>query len=407
MSDNDIALPPSILDTDLYKLTMQQAILTEFPDIPATYRFNNRDKTVLFSRHCVEQFMAAISQFSNLSLTNDEQQWLSKTCPFLAPSYLAYLAEYRYKPQQVQATFEPTSEDGMLGELSIIISGPWVETILWEVPVMACLSEIYFKTVKTDWNYDNQEELAFLKARTLLETGCVFSDFGTRRRRSFHAHELVLQGLIRASDQFTGKGSLTGTSNVHLAHKYGLSVIGTIAHEWFMGIAALKGYERANSVALDLWEKIYSGSTLIALTDTFTSEVFFRDFVSDPRRAQRWVGLRQDSGSPFSFAVRAKGIYDQLGINPAEKLIVYSDSLDVHKALELKKHSDSLGLTKVSFGIGTFLTNDFKTVSSGGGEKSKALNMVIKLASVNDIPCVKLSDDPTKVRPFPAHRTST
>ncbi|KAF8883545.1 nicotinate phosphoribosyltransferase [Infundibulicybe gibba] len=348
MSDGDVALPvpPSILDTDLYKLTMQQAILSEFPDIPATYRFNNRDKTVLFSRHCVEQFTAAISQFSNVSLTNDEQQWLSKACPFFTPTYLAYLAKYRYKPEQVQATFEPTSEDGTLGNLSIVISGPWVEAILWEVPVMACLSETYFKTVQTDWSYDNQEELAFIKARTLLEAGCSFGDFGTRRRRSLHAHELVLQGLIRASGQVKGKGSLTGTCNAYLARKYGLPVIGTIAHEWFMGVAALKGYKRANSVALDLWEKTDSGSVLIALTDTFTSEVFFKDFVSDPERVHRWKGLRHDSGSPFSFAVRAKGMYDQLGINPAEKLMVYSDSLDVHRALEVKKYNDSLGLTK-------------------------------------------------------------
>ncbi|KAF8877268.1 Quinolinate phosphoribosyl transferase [Infundibulicybe gibba] len=369
---------------------IQQAVLSEFPDIPATHRFNNCDKTVLFSRHCAEQFTAAISQFSNLSLTNDEQQWLSKTCPFLTPTYLAYLAKYRYKPEQVRATFEPTLQDGTLGQLSIVISGPWVETTLWEVPVMACLNETYFKTAQTDWNNDNQEELVFLKARTLLEAGCVFSDFGTRRRRSFRAHELVLQGLIRASNWSKGKGNLAGTSNVHLAHKYGLSVVGTIAHEWFMGVAALKGYERANSIALDLWEKTYSRSTFIPLTDTFTSEVFFKDFMNDPERARGF-------GIPLLFAVRAKEIYDQLGINPADKLIIYSDSLDVHKALELKKHSDSLGLTKVLFGIGTFLANDFKTVSSGGTEKSKPLIVVIKLASMNDAPCVKLSDDPTKV----------
>jgi len=240
------------------------------------------------------------------------------------------------------------------------------------------------------------KESAYDKGRVLIEAGCTFSDFGSRRRRSYHTQDLVVKGLVRASRDIPGEGRLTGTSNAHFAHKYGLTPIGTIAHEWFMGVAALKGYEKTHCVALDLWEQVYHDSVLIALTDTFTTEAFFKDFTLDPERARRWTGLRHDSGDPFAFGPRVKEVYESLGIDPREKLVVYSDSLNVDKCLRLQKQANELGLEKVSFGIGTFLTNDFRTASSGGKEKSKALNMVIKLSSVNGKPCIKISDDLTK-----------
>jgi len=158
----------------------------------------------------------------------------------------------------------------------------------------------------------------------------------------------------------------------------------------------LHGYEHANNIALDLWEEVYpSGLTLLALTDTFSTKGFFQNFVTDVERARRWHGLRQDSGDPFVFAPRAKEVYESLGINPSEKLIVYSDWLNVEKAIALKKQCDDAGLNP-AFGIGTFFTNDFKSLSSGGKEKSKALNIVIKIASINGLPCIKISDDLTK-----------
>lgn len=394
---SNLAVPKSILDTDLYKLTMQQAVLQHFPTAQATYRFTNRDKNTLFSRQCIERFRTAVSQFTDLSLTTQENQWLQETCPYLKPNYLSYLSEYRFKPEQVRVTYVSITEDDMFGNVEIVASGPWVETIMWEVPLMACLSESYFQSVITDWSYDGQEASAYVKGCALLEADCIFIDFGTRRRRSFHAQDIVVRALVRASKDVHGKGALSGTSNVHLARKYGLTPIGTIAHEWFMGVAALRGYENSNSTSLALWEEVYpENSALIALTDTFSTHVFFKDFVTDPERARRWSGLRQDSGDPFLFAPRAVEVYKSLGINPQEKRLVYSDSLSVDKALQLKKQTRELGLENVTFGIGTFFTNDFKTASSCGKEKSKALNMVIKLASVDGRPCIKISDDMTK-----------
>lgn len=393
---SEIPLPQSVLDTDLYKLTMQQSVLHLFPEVQATYRFTNRNIDTLFSRQCIERFRTAVSHFATISLTDSELQWLKEACPYLTPEYLTYLSSYRYKPEQVKIKYIPVTSDNLKGKVEIEIIGPWVETILWEVPIMACLSESYFQSVVVDWNYDHQDELAYSKAKALLEANCNLSEFGTRRRRSFQAQDIVVQALVRASKEIPSTGGLMGTSNVHLAQKYNLVPIGTIAHEWFMGVAALRGYECANATALKLWEEVYSGrkSPLISLTDTFTTETFIKDMMSDPDLAHRWTGLRQDSGDPFAFGPRVKKMYQSLGIPIDTKSLIFSDSLTVDKCIAIKRQCDELNFDKVSFGIGTFLTNDFRIASTG--EKSKALNIVIKLSSVNDKPCVKLSDDLSK-----------
>ncbi|KAF9448625.1 nicotinate phosphoribosyltransferase [Macrolepiota fuliginosa MF-IS2] len=390
------ALPRSILDTDLYKLTMQQAVLRHFPDVQATYRFTNRNKNITFSRQFVDKYRASVSLFTDIILTPDERAWLESKCPYFTKDYLDYLSSFRFKPEQVHINFVPTSEDGLAGQVEISTSGSWVETILWEVPLLAILSETYFLVDDTDWTYDGQEELAYTKGKTLYDAGCWLSEFGTRRRRSSQAQDIVMQGLIRASkDNTNPQGRLSGTSNVHLAHKYDLAPIGTIAHEWFMGIGALQGYEHVNDISLQLWEEAYPNTPalLIALTDTFSTDAFFNEISKNPARAIKWTGLRQDSGDPLLFAPKVKETYDKIGIEGRDKLVIYSDSLNVDKALKIKRQCDELGFKKVSFGIGTFLTNDFRTVSSGLKETSKAHNIVIKLATLNGQPCVKISDD--------------
>ncbi|PFH46817.1 hypothetical protein AMATHDRAFT_82439 [Amanita thiersii Skay4041] len=393
----EIPGPQSILDTDLYKLTMQQAVLHYFPNVEARYQFTNRSRDMRFSVACIEQFRATVHRFSELSMTESEKHWLGITCPYLTSQYLTYLSAYRFKPEQVQITFIPEPCNSDVGDITIEISGPWVETILWEVPLMACLSEVYFQIVDTDWNYTGQEDITFEKAKTLIGAGCMFSEFGTRRRRSYIGQDIVIKSLVQATAEMPGKGSLSGTSNVHFAHKYAIAPIGTIAHEWFMGVAAMKGYKCANTMALSLWEQIYHPhATMIALTDTFSTGCFFNELSTKPSLMQRWHGVRQDSGDPYAFGPRAKHFYQSIGLNPASKTIVYSDALNVDKALRIKKQCEELGLPKVSFGIGTFFTNDFCTVSSGWIKKSNPLNIVIKLASVNNIPCVKISDDPMK-----------
>ncbi|THV02788.1 nicotinate phosphoribosyltransferase [Dendrothele bispora CBS 962.96] len=394
-----LVIPKSILDTDLYKLTMQQAVFKQFPDVEATYQFTNRSKSSMpFTRECFQFFKESINDFPRVYLTPDERVWLSQTCPYFNQEYLDYLESYRFNPDQVHVTFIPFNtgdyEPTAQGDIEITARGPWKETILWEVPLMACLSEAYFSTVDVDWTYDGQAEKAYDKGLELFKAECTVSEFGTRRRRSFHTQDIVVSALVRASKESKGEERLAGTSNVHLARKYGLAPSGTVAHEWFMGIGALRGYEQVHEIALDIWEKIYAPVLLVALTDTFTTDAFFKDISKNPERARTWRGLRQDSGDPFVFGPRAKELYEAMGISCKEKMIIYSDSLDLEKALNLKKQADELGFQSL-FGIGTFLTNDFSKASDSF-TKSKALNIVIKLSSVNGKPCVKISDDLTK-----------
>jgi len=164
-----------------------------------------------------------------------------------------------------------------------------------------------------------------------------------------------------------------------------------------MGVAAIGGFENSNGRAMDFWEAVYPNTLLVTLTDTFSTEVFYQDFVKDPERAKRWTGLRQDSGDPFVFAPRAREIYQSMNIDHTTKVIIYSDALTVDKALGLKKQCDEIGFT-ASFGIGTSLSNDFKSISSGRKQKNRALNMVIKLYRVDGKFCAKISDELTKVR---------
>jgi len=194
-------------------------------------------------------------------------------------------------------------------------------------------------------------------------------------------------------------------SQVYLALKYGLKPSGTIAHEWIMAIGATGGYAGANSRAMDMWEEVYpanapNGLPLIMLTDTYTAEVFFREFCADPARALRWGALRQDSGDPFTFVRQAKAAWERVAAQtgntaPLEgKRVVFSDSLDIERSIGLQRGCDDIGLA-AAFGIGTFFTNDFRK-KSDPSQVSKPLNMVIKLSQIDGKDCVKLSDDKGK-----------
>ncbi|KAG6374283.1 nicotinate phosphoribosyltransferase [Boletus reticuloceps] len=344
--------PQSLLDTDLYKFTMQNAIGHHFPETRALYRFTHRDPDVLFPRRCIDLLHKSIQRFGDLRLTTEEKNWLENTCPYFPKEYLEYLSGFRFNPAQISIRFNPVSEDGEEGKVEIEASGLWRETILWEIPVMACLSELYFRVGATDWSHEGQKEIASAKAQAWLQAGCIFSEFGTRRRRSFYTQDIVVATLKQEADKSSGPGVFFGTCNPYFAKKYGIRVVGTIAHEWFMGVAALKGYEGANTNALTLWEETYPNSSLVAPTDTFSTRVFLqassanstkKELAKDPARAEKWSGLRHDSGNPFEFAPAAKAMYESIGIDIRTKNIIYSDSLNSDKVLQLKKHCDDIG----------------------------------------------------------------
>ncbi|KAJ3572410.1 hypothetical protein NP233_g3105 [Leucocoprinus birnbaumii] len=376
------AILRSILDTDLYKLTMQQAVLRHYPSIESKYCLSTRFTDVVFSRQCFNRFCDSLarSRFPDLYLTTSERSWLENVCPWFSCEYLDYLSSFRFKSEHVSTTFVPSTKDPSKGQIELEINGPWVECILWEVPLMALLNETYFSIDDTDWSYDGQKDIAFRKGMDLFDAGCSLFEYGTRRRRSFVTQDLVVQGLV------------------YLAYRYNLAPVGTIAHEWFMAVGAIEGYKHVDEIALRLWEEVYPDcpSLLVALTDTFSSEAFFSEMLPNSKFLESWTGLQQDSGDPFLFAPRVKDSYAQLGIDHRKKTLMYSDSLNTNKALKLREQCDGLGFKNISFAIGTFLTNDFRTRSSQFKEISEALIIVIKLRSIGGMPCVKLSDDPTK-----------
>ena len=398
----------SILDTDLYKLTMQCVIHSKFPNTHVTYAFTNRTPHMRLSKDAFDWLKAQIQLLSDLTLTHDEYRWLSRECKYLQhDNYLDFLKEFRFRPaEHVHLEFAMQDEDH--GDLKIMVAGLWQDTILYEIPLLALVSEAYFKFCDRDWTHDGQVENAFAKGEKLLDNGCLFSEFGSRRRRDYKTQDLVMQGLVDASQRSAGKsGKLGGTSNVHFARKYGVQPVGTVAHEWFMGIAAATGdYKTATEAALEHWIYCFGRGVLsIALTDTFGTSTFLEAFSKAipkgkmkltegwtqdtmPHYADEFAGVRQDSGDPKEFIKTMRTYYDRMGIHD-KKTMVFSDALNVDRCLEYKKMAEESGFSP-SFGIGTFLTNDFK---DSKGTKSEPLNIVIKLSSANNRPAVKLSDD--------------
>lgn len=372
----------SLLDTDLYKITMQAAILQHYPDTEVAYRFYNRYTTKSLNTAAFSWLKQQVAKLSRLQIQPDELKFLRSQCSYLPDSYYTFLGKLKLDPEkEVKLDFEESTR-----ALSVDISGSWVNTILYEIPILSLISEAYFRFVDTDWSYDGQKEQAAAKAQRLVKAGCTFSEFGTRRRRDYHTQDLVLQGLTSVT---SGLGGLAGTSNVHFAQKYNLKPIGTVAHEWFMGTAAITDdYVNANMVALNKWQDTYGDNLGIALTDTFSTNAFLGGFTLE--LATSFAGVRQDSGSPEAFAGRIVQFYQDRGIDPATKSIVFSDGLNIDRCIQLLKLCQELDI-KCSFGIGTFLTNDFKTSSTG--DKSPAMNIVIKLSKANGQPAIKISDE--------------
>ncbi|KAL2154963.1 hypothetical protein VTH82DRAFT_3639 [Thermothelomyces myriococcoides] len=424
----------SFLDTDLYKLTMQCAVLKYYKDVPVTYQFTNRTPEKKLSRKAFLWLEDQVRKLGNISLSTEELNYLKEHCPYLSPAYLEFLSEFRLRPrEQVELSFRPAGEDTGaetdIGDLDIKISGSWSETILYEIPLLALTSEAYFKFMEPDWTYEGQEQLAYDKGMRLLEAGCVFSEFGTRRRRDYHTQALVFRGLTRASKEAAKRGlpgKLSGTSNVHLAMRFNIPPVGTVAHEWFMGTAAIIGdYRKATEEALRRWVGCFGEGVLgIALTDTFGTPEFLKAFrkpvqylgeplpasarkpsiadsfistgsgVQTAQKANKtyadiFTGVRQDSGDPKGFVKLIRDFYDEEGIHD-KKVIVFSDSLNIDRCLEYKQVSEEAGF-QPTFGVGTFLTNDF--INTKTGKKSTPLNIVIKLSSANGNPAIKISDN--------------
>jgi len=306
-----------------------------------------------------------------LKLSKEEWEWLKINCPYLSYGYRHMLMHYRFSPSEVECSLDENNQ------LHIHIEGLWWRTILWEVPLMAIVSELYFQLVDTDWKYDSNEYqiLTKEKANTIAHP---FVEFGTRRRRSYQVQDDVVKVL---KDNEYCKG----TSNVYLAYKYGMTAIGTQAHELCMALAVLESANHPNKVMLQKWMDYYHRDLSIALTDTYGTDSFLQDF--NDIFALAYQGVRHDSGSPYEFTDKVVSHYKKLGIDHTKKLIVFSDGLDANECVKIRNYCHDK--IQCVFGIGTHFSNDKNYFG-------KALNIVIKLREVNGEPAVKLSDSPTK-----------
>ena len=365
----------TLLDTDAYKLHMQQAVFHHYYDVhvAAEFRCRGDDLLGIYADSIREQ----VDAMQHLTLQDDEYQWLSGL-PFFKTDYLNWLRDFRYKPEQVTVTNEN-------GKLDIRLEGPWREVIMWEVPLLAVISELAHRYRSPEMGV--AQAVASLEnklaAFTTLTEGLDMSrfrlmDFGTRRRFSRE----VQQAIVKRLQQETW---FVGTSNYDLARRLNLTPMGTQAHEWFQAHQQISP-DLANSqrAALAAWLKEYPNQLGIALTDCITMDAFLRDF--GPEFAERYQGLRHDSGDPVEWGEKAIAHYQKLGIDPMSKVLVFSDNLDLAKAVELYRHFNTR--VNLSFGIGTRLTCDIPQV--------KPLNIVIKLVECNGKPVAKLSDSPGK-----------
>jgi len=358
-------------DNDLYKFSVMLAIQKLYPWSYVKYEFINRGKTE-FPEGFAEKLKEEVALMSKLKMTKEEKRFITKRCYFFDPAFIDFLEGYQYDPDEVHIT-----QSG--GEVKVVIEGYWYRTVLWEVPLMALISELYFK-MKGD-EPQEVESKAEMKARKMAEMKADYSEFGTRRRFSFDVQDKVVESLKKYSGDY-----FKGTSNVYLAMKHNTTPIGTLPHEWFMYHGALFGYRSANIKALEAWVDVFQGSLGIALTDTYTTDIFLEQF--SLKQSKLFDGVRCDSGDPLEFADRTVRFYEESRIDPVSKTIVFSDSLNLD---EVKRIKDYVGnRIHDTYGIGTFFTNDVG---------AKPLNIVIKLTDVKMTAkteyhkAVKISDD--------------
>ncbi len=367
---------------------MHAAVHKNFPDAIVSYNFTNRTPEKKLTNEALDWLRSQIELLGELRFSKDEIEYLRNAVPYLPQEYFQFIQDFKLSPKdQVVIIVEDDNK------LDLKVNGKWQDTILYEIPLLALISEAYFRFVDTDWNLDGQVEKIQHKAKRLIDAKIPFSEFGTRRRRSFEAQELIVKSITSYTETLPAdeKGLFLGTSNVLFAKEFNVKPIGTVAHEWMMGIASITDdYRSANKDSLKYWVDTFGPEHAgLALTDTFGTDDFLKYFI--PPYSDCYTGVRQDSGDPLLYAEKiANHYYNKLGLEKFSKLICFSDSLDVDKAILYKKKADEVGLKSI-FGIGTNFTNDFKRLSDGS--KSEPLNIVIKICEANGNPSVKISDN--------------
>ena len=366
----------SLLENDLYKFSMGQAIYHHFSDYKTTWTFKCRNKDVVFSDDVVEEIKHQIRMYCALRFDEEELEYLHNI-RWIKGSYVDFLR--LWQPRYEDFHFGRDEE----GNFTLETTGTWLNTSLYEVPTLAIINEVYFRM-----NHDYKQLLEDYKKRALekclkLQSGEYelnsFSEFGLRRRLSGEAQDHIVKLLQETQNPAS---RYVGTSNVYLAKKYGVTPVGTMAHEWIMCVG--QGDHKnnpaySNYFALEAWVDEYGVLNGTALTDTITTDCFLRDFRLT--FATLFSGVRHDSGDPFVWGDKMIAHYESLGIDPKTKTLLFSDSLNFEKATKICRYFKDR--CKVAFGIGTYLSNDTSV---------EALNIVMKVTKCNGQDVAKISD---------------
>lgn len=365
----------SLLDTDLYKFNMDQVIFHKHTDLCGEYYFKCRNKNVVFTEEMLEEINAQIDHLCTLRFTRDELDYL-RSIRFIKNDYVEFLRLWHPIREYVSTSL---SENG---ELSVVVNGPLFSAMQFEIYLLEIINEVYFRM---NYSYETlrasaaQRLDAKIKAFKNGTYSFNFAEFGCRRRLSREWEEVVVGRLVKELP------NCVGTSNVYLAKKYNVTPIGTYAHEFvqmYQGIDSIP-LAYTNHYAMQDWYDEYKGDNGTALTDTITTDLFLMDF--NRSMVNNYTGVRHDSGDPYAWGEKMIAHYKKYGVDPKTKLLLFSDSLDFDRAQALYEYFKDK--TKVSFGIGTFCSND---------TSAESLNIVIKLQYVNGRPVAKLSDTPGK-----------
>jgi len=367
----------SLLDTDLYKFTMMQVVLHHFPGAQVEYKFKCRNPGIDLTPY-LDEIRAEIGELCTLRIRDEELAYL-RSLRFMKSDFVDFLGLFNFNRKYV--TVEPDA--AAPGELDITIHGPWLHTILYEIPILAIVSEIYFRNTQPKAGLDEGRRRLLAKLDTVrkLDAALEFkiSDYGTRRRFSLAWHEEVIRTIKEEVPQL-----FAGTSNVWLAMRNNITSLGTVAHEYMQACQALGPRLRdSQAFAFEVWAKEYRGDLGIAISDTYGMDAFLRDF--DLYFCKLFDGARQDSGDPFEWGEKLIAHYNRNRVDPRTKTLIFSDSLTIPKAIEIARRFS--GRARLAFGIGTNLTNDV------GFEP---LQIVIKMTECNGQPVAKLSDSPGK-----------
>ncbi|HBH7916945.1 TPA: nicotinate phosphoribosyltransferase [Vibrio parahaemolyticus] len=381
----------SALDFDVYKVNMMSAVAALYPDAMVSYKFIVRSEEDL--SELLPEVKAEVLKLQDVRFTENEIAYMKRVAPYLKPEFVEALRHFRFNPQSDVSFHNKTMSDGS-SQLRITINGLWKETILYETIIMSIVSEVRSRQRWSDIPLEQfqtvlEDKVRYLKAELERRniTNFKFADMSTRRRFSFQAQRTMLEYLSKELPQ-----CLTGTSNYHLARELDLTPIGTVAHEWFMGHQALVNVRDSQKIALQRWQKMFNGALGIALTDTIGIDAFLKDF--DEELSHAYVGVRHDSGCPFTWGEKMIAHYESLGIDPMTKTLVFTDGLNFEQALDICEHFQ--GRVQVSFGIGTSLANDMGNYVNDQGEAYQPLSIVIKMVTCNGSPVAKISDEPEK-----------